>query len=87
MTLGGTSIPIVAGLLLGPLISLASDKWTGPMLWWKPFNPDDLATILDLIRAGKVKPVIDRRFPLSDVVDALTYVDEGHPRGKVILTV
>jgi NADPH:quinone reductase-like Zn-dependent oxidoreductase len=66
---------------------LASDKWTGLMLWWKPFNPDDLATITDLIRAGKVKPVIDRRFPLSETVEALKYVDEGHPRGKVIITV
>ena len=87
VTLGGTSVPIVAGLILGPLISLASDKYTGLMLWWKPFNPDDLATIADLIRAGKVKPAIDRRFPLSEVVEALTYVDEGHPKGKVIIMV
>jgi NADPH:quinone reductase-like Zn-dependent oxidoreductase len=57
------------------------------MLWWKPFNPGDLATITELIRAGKVKPVIDRRFPLSEIVEALKYVDEGHPRGKVIISV
>lgn len=37
--------------------------------------------------AGKVKPVIDRRFPLSEVVDALRYVDEGRARGKVVITV
>jgi NADPH:quinone reductase-like Zn-dependent oxidoreductase len=86
VTLGGTSLPIVAGLILGPLVSLASDKWTGLMLWWKPFNPADLATITELIRAGKVKPVIDRRFPLSGVVEAIKYVDQGHPRGKVVIT-
>ena len=86
VTLGGTSLPIVAGLILGPLVSLASDRWTGLMLWWKPFNPGDLATVTELIRAGKVKPVIDRRFPLSKVVEALEYVDEGHPRGKVVIT-
>ncbi len=86
VTLGGTSIPIFAGLLLGPLISLASDKWTGLMLWWKPFNPPDVETIKGLIAAGKVKPVIDRRFPLSDVVDALRYVEEGRARGKVVIT-
>ena len=86
VTLGGTSIPIVAGLILGPLISLPSDKYTGLMLWWKPFNPDDLATITELIRAGRVKPVIDRRFPLSEIVEALRYVDEGHAKGKVIIT-
>jgi NADPH:quinone reductase-like Zn-dependent oxidoreductase len=86
VTLGGTSLPIVAGLILGPLVSLASDKWAGLMLWWKPFNRADLATITELIRAGKVKPVIDRRFPLSEVVEAIKYVDQGHPRGKVVIT-
>jgi NADPH:quinone reductase-like Zn-dependent oxidoreductase len=86
VTLGGTSIPIFAGLLLGPLISLVGDKWTGLMLWWKPFNPPDVEAIKGLIAAGKVKPFIDRRFPLSDVVDALRYVDEGRARGKVVIT-
>src|SRR5687767_3301612 len=66
VTLGGTSLPIVAGLIIGPLISLVSDKYTGLMLWWKPFNADDLATIAELIRIGKIKPAIDRRFPLSE---------------------
>ena len=87
VTLGGTSLPILAGVIVGPLASLVSDKYTGLMLWWKPFNRDDLATIAELIRTGKVKPAIDRRFPLSQVVEALAYVDEGHPKGKVIITV
>jgi NADPH:quinone reductase-like Zn-dependent oxidoreductase len=86
VTLGGTSIPIFAGLLLGPLISRFSDRWTGLMLWWKPFNADDVATVMELIAAGKVRPVIDRRFPLSEVVDALRWVDDGHAKGKVVIT-
>ena len=86
VTLGGTSIPIVAGLILGPLVSLPSDRWSGLMLWWKPFDRSDLATITGLIRAGKVKPVIDRRFALSETVQALQYVDDGRPNGKVIIT-
>jgi NADPH:quinone reductase-like Zn-dependent oxidoreductase len=86
VTLGGTSIPIFAALLVGPLISRFSDKWTGLMLWWKPFNPADVATLKELIAAGKVKPVIDRRFPLSEVVAALRWVDAGRARGKVIIT-
>jgi len=86
VTLGGTSLPIFAGLLVGPLISLFSDRWTGLMLWWKPFNGADVATLKELIAAGKVKPVIDRRFPLSGVVDALRWVDDGHAKGKVIVT-
>jgi NADPH:quinone reductase-like Zn-dependent oxidoreductase len=87
VTLGGGSATILTGLLVGPLISMVSDKWIGLMIWWKPFNPADVATVTGLIAAGKVKPVIDRRFPLSQVVDALRWVDDGHARGKVIITV
>jgi NADPH:quinone reductase-like Zn-dependent oxidoreductase len=86
VTLGGTSWPILGGLVLGPLVSLASDKWTGLLLWWKPFKAEDVATLTDLIAAGKVKPAIDRRFPLSEIVEALRWVDDGHARGKVIIT-
>jgi NADPH:quinone reductase-like Zn-dependent oxidoreductase len=86
VSLGGSALPILAGMTLGPLVSLASDKWTGLMLWWKPFNPDDVATLKELIAAGSIKPVIDRRFPLSQIVDALRWVDDGYAAGKVILT-
>ena len=87
VTLGGTSLPIFAAMLVGPLISKASDKWTGLLLWWKPFNGDDVANLKELIAAGKVAPVIDRRFLLSEVVGALRHVDEGRARGKVVITV
>jgi NADPH:quinone reductase-like Zn-dependent oxidoreductase len=49
VTLGGTSIPIFAALIVGPLISRFSDKWTGLLLWWKPFNPADVATLKELL--------------------------------------
>ena len=87
VTLGGTSIPIFAALIVGPLISRFSDKWTGLLLWWKPFNPDDVATLKELIAAGKVNPVIDRRYPLSQIVDALRWVADGRARGKVVITI
>jgi NADPH:quinone reductase-like Zn-dependent oxidoreductase len=74
-------------MILGPLLSLFSDRWSGMMLWWKPNNPDDMATLKELIADGVVKPVIDRRFPLSQVVDALRWVDEGRARGKVVIDV
>ena len=86
VTLGGTTIPIFAALILGPLISKASDKWTGLLIWWKPFHAADVATLKELIAAGKVRPIIDRRFPLADVVEALRWVDDGHARGKVVIT-
>ena len=75
VTLGGESGDILRGLL-GPLISLFSDKWAGLMLWWKPMNRADVDTLKELIAAGKLKPVIDRRYPLSQVVDALQLVED-----------
>jgi len=41
----------------------------------------------ELIEAGKVVPVIDRRYPLSEVAEAVRYYGEGHPSGKVVITV
>jgi NADPH:quinone reductase-like Zn-dependent oxidoreductase len=50
-------------------------------------NKDDLQFLKELIEAGKVKPVIDRTYPLSEVPDAIRYLEKGHARGKVIITV
>jgi NADPH:quinone reductase-like Zn-dependent oxidoreductase len=86
ITLGGQGGPILAAMVLGALISLATDKWMGLLVWWKPFAAADVETLKELIAAGKLKPVIDRRFPLTEVVEALRWVDEGRARGKVIVT-
>jgi NADPH:quinone reductase-like Zn-dependent oxidoreductase len=87
VTLGGTSWPIFASLLLGPFISKAVGKRMGLLIWWKPFNPGDVDKLKELIAAGKVKPSIDRRYPLSEVVEALRWVDEGRAKGKVVVFV
>jgi NADPH:quinone reductase-like Zn-dependent oxidoreductase len=50
-------------------------------------SPDDLRTLLDLVEAGKLKPVIDRAYPLSQTADALRYLETGRARGKVVITV
>jgi len=46
---------------------------------------DDLAILGDLMLAGKVTPVIDRRYPLSEVPAAIRYSEEGHARGKIVV--
>jgi NADPH:quinone reductase-like Zn-dependent oxidoreductase len=86
LTLGGTSVPILGALILGPVISLATGKTMSLVLWWKPFKVEDVEHIEALIAAGKVKPAIDRRYPLAEVVDALRWVDDGHAKGKVLVT-
>lgn len=85
ITLGGTSLPILAGLTVGPLISLSSDRWSGLMLWWKPFHAPDVEHLKELIAMGRIRPVIDRSYPLDEIVAALKYVNDGHALGKVIV--
>jgi NADPH:quinone reductase-like Zn-dependent oxidoreductase len=87
VALGGSAGWFVQTALLGWAVSLATGKRMGLMLWWKPFNADDVETLKGLIAAGKLKPVIDRRFRLGEVVDALRHVDTGRARGKVVITV
>jgi NADPH:quinone reductase-like Zn-dependent oxidoreductase len=87
VSLGGETGPLLGTLVAGSLLSIRSDRWSGLMLWWKPFHPPDVERIGELIAAGQLRPVIDRTFPLAEVADALRHVDEGRARGKVVITV
>ncbi len=49
-------------------------------------RPDDLQAICDLVDAGKLKPAIEKRYPLSETADAISYVETGHPRAKIVIT-
>ena len=80
---GGAMAQIFQGILLGPLLSTGGKKM-GSML----VEPNrDLDFMRDLIEAGKVRPVIDRCYPLSQSAEAFRYYGERHSRGKVVIMV
>jgi NADPH:quinone reductase-like Zn-dependent oxidoreductase len=81
---GGSLAQTFQAMLLGPFISMTGTKKMGALA--AKSNKDDLVFIKELLEAGKVVPVIDRRYPLSEVAEALRYYGEGHARGKVVIT-
>jgi 2-desacetyl-2-hydroxyethyl bacteriochlorophyllide A dehydrogenase len=81
---GGSNRQLTHALLFGPLLSMGRRK-LGNLLM-KP-NQADLRFLKELCEAGKVKPIIERRFPLSEVAAAVRYVEEGRARGKVVIAV
>jgi len=85
LTLGGSASRIFSALLVGPFLGRATGKRLGLVIWWKPFKAEDVATLTGLIAAGKVTPVIDRRYPLTEIVAALKWVDDRHATGKVVV--
>ncbi|HYB65337.1 MAG TPA: zinc-binding dehydrogenase, partial [Steroidobacteraceae bacterium] len=77
---GWLEIPLEAWVL-SPFMS----QKFGMML--AELNKDDLAVLGDLMQSGKVTPVIDRAYKLSETAEAIGYLEKGHARGKVVLTV
>jgi len=81
---GGSMVQIFQPMLLGPWISLTGNKKM-VNLSNRP-NQKDLVIMKELLEAGKVVPVIDRRYSLSEVAEALRYYGDGHAQGKVVIT-
>jgi NADPH:quinone reductase-like Zn-dependent oxidoreductase len=82
---GGSNAQLFQAMLLGPVMSMNGSKKMAGLLM-KP-NKEGLIFMKELLEAGKVVPVIDRRYPLREVPEAIRYLEEGHARGKVIITV
>ncbi len=81
---GGSLSRVFKNTFLGPLIS-RSKKMS--IVAWKSMKKEDLVFMKELFEAGKVVPVIDRRYPLSEVAEALRYLEERHVQGKIVITV
>jgi NADPH:quinone reductase-like Zn-dependent oxidoreductase len=82
---GGSTAQIFQAMLLGSWMSKNGGKKMGGVS--AKIDKKDLGVIKELIEAGKVKPVIDRRYPLNEAAEALRYLGAGHARGKVVITV
>jgi NADPH:quinone reductase-like Zn-dependent oxidoreductase len=50
-------------------------------------NKTDLEWLAEFIEKGIIKPVIDRRYPLNKTADAMSYLKQGHPTGKVVISI
>jgi NADPH:quinone reductase-like Zn-dependent oxidoreductase len=86
MMVGGSVGTLIQVALLGALISRMGSKRIG-LNAWEPNKREDLAFLAELFEAGKVVPVIDRRYPLSQVPEALQYLEEEPHLGKLVITV
>jgi NADPH:quinone reductase-like Zn-dependent oxidoreductase len=82
---GGSMAQIFQSMLMGSWMSETGGKKMDGVRAKR--SQKDLAFLKELLEAGKVVPVIDRRYPLSEAAEALRYLGEGHARGKVVVTV
>jgi NADPH:quinone reductase-like Zn-dependent oxidoreductase len=80
------------GRLVGPLSRSATMTLLSPVVSQRMVfflarqNKADLTVLGELIESGKVTPVVDRTYPLAETADAMRYLEEGHARGKVVVT-
>jgi NADPH:quinone reductase-like Zn-dependent oxidoreductase len=85
MMVGGSLATLLQVVFLGALISRIGSQKIG-LNTWEPNKREDLAFLAELFEAGKVVPVIDRRYPLREVPEALRYLEEEPHLGKIVIT-
>ena len=81
---GGSMAQLFQAMLLGPWMSMTGSKKMGNIM--ARTNQKDLVFLKELLEAGKIVPVIERRYPLSQVAEAIRYLEEGHAHGKLVVT-
>jgi NADPH:quinone reductase-like Zn-dependent oxidoreductase len=82
---GGSEAQMFQAMVQGPWVSITGKQKMGTFL--QRANQKDLVFMKELLEAGKVKPVIDRSYKLSELPEAFKYFSEGHAQGKVVITV
>jgi len=82
---GGSMAQLFQAMLLGPLMSMTGRNEMGNLAA-RP-NQKDLVFMKELLEEGLVVPVIERRYPLGETAEAIRYLEEGHAKGKVVITV
>ena len=83
---GSSSIgALLMGLVVNPLIAKMKGKQVRSFI--ADLGQADLAFLKELLEDGKIAPVIDRTYPLSETAQAIRYVEEGHTRGKVVVSI
>ncbi len=82
---GGKTAQLFQALLLGPWISMAGKKKMGALT--STPNQKDLLFLKTLLESGKIKPIIEKRYTLKDVPEAIRYLEQGHAAGKIVITI
>ncbi len=92
LTAGGTYVPaggsmrqVFQAMLLGPFVFMSGSKKIASYVA-QPSHKD-LTFMAELLQTGKIKPLIDRSYPLVETAEAIRYMEEEHARGKVVITV
>ena len=82
---GRRMLPIVARLLAAAVMSRFGSKKMLPFL--AKNSKEDLIVLKELIETGKVRPIVDKTYPLSEAAEAMRYLETGHARAKIVITV
>jgi NADPH:quinone reductase-like Zn-dependent oxidoreductase len=79
----------IVGKLLGELYAIGRSRFIAQkfVTYIASFNQKDMMILADLMQSGKMTPVIDRTYKLNETADALRYLEQGHARGKVVISV
>ncbi len=81
--IGGSGTQMAQAIFIGPFLSMTSGKKMGNLM--AKANQKDLLLLKELLETGKIKPVIDRRYTLNQVPEAMRYLEEGHAKGKIVI--